>query len=1026
MRLRGASVSFCTRQIAATMGVLAVAAGLLMWAPAGTAAPQDNACTTCKPLKPTDDKRCAQLESQLRQPGQFVSRGQAQLDKYEPLMQEFMEKLCYRAWKHDATARDTGPYTATLVNGQLKAQAYNQHAVSRVWYSPPMFDWMERYRPADETKAPRNPPAPPNGAMMVKEMWTPPLARWAGTCFDCIKPDTSGAVFWIRDDNTFSTGWFGSWYGPGWAPDWPPAASNPLNGSGQGASQFCVNCHAATMSGNTFVSMRNYFGKDVHRFLTQFVPDLPPATPHHVLVALPPNRVSRLGEALYNYDDSFVETFKGKLAAPDWGSVDRMPSQTYDDVIVGGKKKVILGGKDPVYFQTSTQCLGCHTANATGLQFDMVAPVPLPHQTKLGGSLFDISPYALWASSPMGLAGRDPIFFAQLESELRLHPKDAALVQDTCLQCHGIMGQRQYALDDDAGDCGQFQRSIANAVPYPSGNPTAANASYGALARDGISCTTCHHVVLGEEAEKNRKLPANRCVDQKQKWFNPPSTHTGFALNFTGNFLLGPETEIYGPFASPKTKLMENSLAVKPIHNTKALMSSEMCGTCHTIHLPVLDDPKEVGSDERGKGGDPLKGYRKIYEQTTYPEWAFSAYRTGQSDGKELPLGPGDRAKSCQGCHLPDHDGQGKPYSSKIASTEEFSNYPATDYRLPAADIDLQPREPYGRHTLVGLNVFFLKMAQQFPDVLGIRINDPSGLPGAVAPLVTTEQLMLDQAKNDTATIKVTPSWDATKKTLTAQVEIDNKVGHKFPSGVGFRRAFIELEVLDKDGNTLWASGRTNDVGTIVDENNRPIAGEYWWKPGCSARIPVAEQNWQRHYTQITQQNQAQVYQELATDKQGYLTTSFLSIDEEVKDNRLLPHGFLPEADRLRIARALGDTTTLDAVMDENVGSDKSVGPKGVNGDDDYRRGGGDRLSYVVGNLNAQPVTIRATLYYQSIPPYFLQDRFCVAPDGPDTQRLYFLAGHLNLDGTEAEGWKLKIAQSSVMCTSAASLFRCS
>ena len=128
-------------------------------------------------------------------------------------------------------------------------------------------------------EAPVDPPAIPNGAMMVKEMWTPPLARWAGTCWDCVKPDGSGAVFWIRDDQTFSTGWFGSWYGPGWAPAWPAAASNPLTGSGEGASQFCSNCHAATVSGNTFVSMRNYDGKNVHHFLTQLVPNIPAAIP---------------------------------------------------------------------------------------------------------------------------------------------------------------------------------------------------------------------------------------------------------------------------------------------------------------------------------------------------------------------------------------------------------------------------------------------------------------------------------------------------------------------------------------------------------------------------------------------------------------------------------------------------------------------------------------------------------------------------------------------------------------------------
>src|ERR1043165_7206104 len=116
-------------------------------------AQQSNACTNCKPPKPADPARCQQLESQLARPGQFVSRGQAQLDKYEPVMAEFMEKLCYRAWPHDATARDTGPYTATLANGQLKSQAYNQHAVSRVWYSPPMFAWVENNRADDGEKA---------------------------------------------------------------------------------------------------------------------------------------------------------------------------------------------------------------------------------------------------------------------------------------------------------------------------------------------------------------------------------------------------------------------------------------------------------------------------------------------------------------------------------------------------------------------------------------------------------------------------------------------------------------------------------------------------------------------------------------------------------------------------------------------------------------------------------------------------------------------------------------------------------
>ena len=48
----------------------------------------------------------------------------------------------------------------------------------------------------------------------------------------------------------------------------------------------------------------------------------------------------------------------------------------------------------------------------------------------------------------MGLAGRDPIFFAQLASETEtFHRASAATIQNTCLGCHGILGQRQYAID---------------------------------------------------------------------------------------------------------------------------------------------------------------------------------------------------------------------------------------------------------------------------------------------------------------------------------------------------------------------------------------------------------------------------------------------------------------------------------------------------------------------------------------------------------------------------------------------------
>jgi hypothetical protein len=59
----------------------------------------------------------------------------------------------------------------------------------------------------------------------------------------------------------------------------------------------------------------------------------------------------------------------------------------------------------------------------------------------------NMSPYTEWRASMMGLAGRDPIFHAQLESEKTLYPERREFFDNTCYRCHGVMGQRQLSTD---------------------------------------------------------------------------------------------------------------------------------------------------------------------------------------------------------------------------------------------------------------------------------------------------------------------------------------------------------------------------------------------------------------------------------------------------------------------------------------------------------------------------------------------------------------------------------------------------
>jgi hypothetical protein len=54
-------------------------------------------------------------------------------------------------------------------------------------------------------------------------------------------------------------------------------------------------------------------------------------------------------------------------------------------------------------------------------------------------------------------------------------------------------------------------------------------------------------------------------------------------------------------------------------------------------------------------------------------------------------------------------------------------------------------------------------------------------------------------------------------------------------------------------------------------------------------------------------------------------------------------------------------------------------------------------------------VYLRATLYYQTIPPYYLRQRSEDA-HGPDTKRLVDFVRRLKVEGTPIEGWRLPIA----------------
>ena len=101
----------------------------------------------------------------------------------------------------------------------------------------------------------------------------------------------------------------------------------------------------------------------------------------------------------------------------------------------------------------------------------------------------------------------------------------------------------------------------------------------------------------------------------------------------------------------------------------------------------------------------------------------------------------------------------------------------------------------------------------------------------------------------------------------------------------------------------------------ILDNAGNPLVTEFF---------APSQQVFQPHFNQanpITRDDQVQIYEELALNPEGQLTTSFLALDEIIKNNRLLPQGW----------SATGPSAEFTK-------------PEGVNGDPNYADGSGSSI----------------------------------------------------------------------------------
>ena len=199
------------------------------------------------------------------------------------------------------------------------------------------------------------------------------------------------------------------------------------------------------------------------------------------------------------------------------------------------------------------------------------------------------------------------------------------------------------------------------------------------------------------------------------------------------------------------------------------------------------------------------------------------------------------------------------------------------DHRVADQKITLKTRDDYHRHTLLGINVFGLEMFKQFQTELGLYDEDPMMRPslntenGVATAIHMSANVIAKTSTADVKVLSVDRSFENLKLTSarqTSRVTISHRVWV-------FGEAFLNLQVLDRNENVLWASGNVAPddkefalKGVIVDGAGRPLLTEIF--------TPF-QQRIQPHFWRdnpITRENQVEIYEELVTNPEGYLTSS--------------------------------------------------------------------------------------------------------------------------------------------------------
>ena len=391
----------------------------------------------------------------------------------------------------------------------------------------------------------------------------------------------------------------------------------------------------------------------------------------------------------------------------------------------------------------------------------------------------------------MANAGRDPIFLSAfsiacddmdfLQANNLSHVGKEA-VADLCIRCHSPTAWH-------GGRAGVEGDGVTDAYKMSVFDETLS------LDREGIVCEVCHRaqtytptIAPGFSLDPARPENGQLVYTHTTTKLGPfPGTLQTTYLGGTTAYgaLIPGHIENNAP-AVPDIPPGTGS-AVSPAHGTEQgtfIRDAHLCGSCHNVT-------------------NPLNG---VGEQRTFTEWERSDYGN--------PLSPD--YKTCQECHMQETPGFSQA-CNLLGLDPTYGQYAKQRQDLP-------------RHRFAGANGWVPQLFKiLYPNVDAPWTNGQNFTTGGFT-IPASRNSKWDDVTNEVqgtlaraAEVNLA-AGEPVAGTISAQVTIENKTGHKLPTGYPEgRRMWIQLQAFDANDTPFFQTGMLDLNGELIHDANLKV-----------------------------------------------------------------------------------------------------------------------------------------------------------------------------------------------------------